>query len=117
VLSTALCQWFAAQTTLQPAIVAPVEKPPAPAKRSITFMLRFPNSVRNVGDMALKKNEHMTIDASYLKLENGRYKGAIVIHTWNSAIGDEIQINCTDDWETAAEALTDAENLAKDYLS
>jgi hypothetical protein len=67
--------------------------------------------------MALKKNEHRTIDASYLKLENGRYKGAIVIHTWNSAIGDELQINCTDDRETVAEALTDAENLAKDYLS
>src|SRR5574343_1065664 len=41
---TAAGQWLAAHTTVQPAMVAPVEKPPAPAKRSIAFMLQRPSN-------------------------------------------------------------------------
>src|SRR5690554_2499649 len=36
---TASGQWFAAHTTSHPAIAAPVENPPAPANRSIAFMI------------------------------------------------------------------------------
>jgi hypothetical protein len=41
--STAFCQWFAASRTETPGTaIAPVEEPPAPAKRSVMVRRAFP---------------------------------------------------------------------------
>jgi hypothetical protein len=69
---------------------------------------------RSIGDrMTLCAYESRSIHAEFARLENGRYKGSIVVRTLNGLAKYEIDLHCEHERDTATEALADAEKLGK----
>ncbi len=65
--------------------------------------------------MTLCAYESRSIHAEFARLENGRYKGSIVVRTLNGLARYEIDLHCEHERDTATEALADAEKLAKEF--